>query len=369
MRLILSFLCLCFALPVFAQDLQRSQHHAFKVVLVADALEFPWGMAFLPSGDVLVTEKPGRLLRVDVLSGEKNVIDNVPNVAFEGQGGLLDVMVHPHFENNQEIFLSYSAEDDGRFGTEAVRARLKDDALVDVERIFVADPKVKGGRHFGSRFLWGEDDKVYITLGDRGQRHFAQDPSNHIGSTIRINPDGSIPEDNPFVGHKTYRPEIFTYGNRNVQGIALYPDGKDIWSHEHGPRGGDEVNILKSGGNYGWPEVTYGREYYGLAITDQRSAPGMVDSILHWTPSIAPCGMAFYTGDAFDAWRGDVFVGSLKDTHLRRLDVNAAGEIIGQEILLQDMGERIRDVENGPDGFLYVLSDSHDAQLLRLEPQ
>ena len=270
MRFLLITILLLLPQELFAQDIQKSKYHDFKVVPVIEELDFPWGMAFLPDGNLLITEKPGQLLLFSMVDGQKQVIEGLPEIAFEGQGGLLDVLIHPDFKNNQRIFLSYSAQDNGRFGTEVVRARLDGTQLVDVEQIFAAEPKVKGGRHFGSRLLWGADDKLYITLGDRGQRDEAQDAQNHIGTTNRINQDGSIPDDNPFVGHDSYRPEIFTFGNRNVQGIALHPKTNAIWSHEHGPRGGDEVNVLKAGANYGWPEVTYGREYYGLPITDKR---------------------------------------------------------------------------------------------------
>lgn len=357
-----------FPLQAYAQYQESSNYHDFKLVPVVQELEHPWGIAFLPNGDILVTEKKGQLNLVRMPSGKKEIVAGLPEIAQIGQGGLLDVVVHPDFQSNQTIFLSYSGRSQRGYGTEVVRARLNGPKLFDVTKIFEAVPKVRGRVHFGSRLLWGADDKLYITLGDRGQRDEAQDPKNHLGSTIRINEDGSIPEDNPFADdHQNYRPEIFTYGNRNVQGIALRPDTGEIWAHEHGPRGGDEINILRPANNYGWPTITYGREYSGFSITDQRAAPGMEQPIIYWDPSIAPCGMAFYTGNKFPNWQGDIFIGALVQTHLRRVKLDG-NEVIEQEVLLEDFGERIRDVENGPDGLIYILTDHPSGQLLRLEP-
>lgn len=367
MRVVLFLLVMFVTVPALAQAVQESEHHDFTVETLLSNLNFPWGMAFLPNGDMLITEKPGQLLLVRMGQKKIEYVEGLPDIAAIGQGGLLDVLVHPNFAQNRTIFLSYSGRSDQGYGTEVVRATLNGPRLSNVEQIFEALPKVRGRVHFGSRLLWGPDDKLYITLGDRGQREYAQEPINHIGSTIRINEDGSIPEDNPFVGHETYRPEIYTYGNRNVQGIALHPETDVIWMHEHGPKGGDEVNIVKAGANYGWPTITYGREYSGFPITDQRRAPGMEQPIIYWDPSIAPCGMTFYTGSRFPEWQGDIFVGALVQTHLRRLKLDGEN-VVEQEVLLEDLGERIRDVENGPDGFLYVLTDSHEGRLLRLEP-
>ncbi|MFP4314191.1 MAG: PQQ-dependent sugar dehydrogenase [Alphaproteobacteria bacterium] len=354
--------------PVFAAYEESSAQYDFELVPVVGDLEYPWGMDFLPGGDVLITEKSGNLILVRMPSGEKQSVSGLPDIAEIGQGGLLDVLIHPDFQSNQTIFLSYAGRSERGYGTEVVRAKLNGPRLTEVTKIFEAVPKVRGRVHFGSRLLWGPDDKLYITLGDRGRKEEAQDPKNHLGSVIRINPDGTIPEDNPFVNDGRKRPEIFTYGNRNVQGIAMHPETKEIWAHEHGPKGGDEINILKAGNNYGWPEITYGVAYSGFPITDQTSAPGMEQPVLYWDPSIAPCGMIFYTGNKFPAWQGNIFVGALAGTHLRRISIDGT-EVIEQEVLLEEFGERIRDVANGPDGFIYILTDKLDGQLLRLEPK
>lgn len=366
--LFIAILCLPLSNAKAQQYSENSQHHNFNLVTIIDELEHPWGMAFLPNGDMLITEKAGRLNLIRMNSGGRDYVEGLPEIAEIGQGGLLDVLVHPNFQANQTIFLSYAGRGDRGYGTEVVRAKLNGPRLTEVTKIFEAVPKVRGRVHFGSRLLWGADDKLYITLGERGQMEEAQDPKNHLGSTIRINEDGSVPDDNPFATHESYRPEIFTYGNRNVQGIALHPKTGEVWAHEHGPKGGDEINILKAGNNYGWPSITYGIDYTGFEITDQTSAPGMEQPLLYWDPSIAPSGMIFYTGDKFPEWSSDIFVGALVQTHLRRVRMNG-NEVVEQEVLLKEFGERIRDVENGPDGYIYILTDNPYGQLMRLEPK
>ena len=240
--------------------------------------------------------------------------------------------------------------------------------LTDVETIFVAAPKTGGRAHYGSRLLFAPDGSLYVTLGDRySHRKEAQNPGTHLGSVIRITDSGGVPADNPFVGRSDARPEVFTYGHRNVQGMALHPRTGAVWTHEHGPRGGDEVNILKPGANYGWPAVTHGVDYSGAVISDRSEAPGMEPPLVYWVPSIAPSGMAFYSGDAFPEWQGDLFVGALAGAHLRRLELDG-DRVTAQEELLVDLNERIRDVRSGPDGFLYLLTDASDGRLLRLVP-
>lgn len=369
----LAFSALILSMPlannVSAQEAyqEKTQKYDVKLVPVATDLEHPWGMDFLPNGDVLVTERRGKLYIVRMPSGEKVEVQGLPEIAEIGQGGLLDVMVHPQYSANQTIFLSYTGRSAQGYGTEVVRAKMNGPRLSDVQKIFEAVPKTKGRNHFGSRLLWGKDGKLYITLGERFIKEEAQNPKTHLGSTIRINEDGSVPEDNPFYGHEVNRPEIFTYGNRNVQGIALHPQTGEIWAHEHGPKGGDEINVLQSGKNYGWPVVTYGVDYTGFEISDKTSAPGMEDPILQWTPSIAPSGMIFYTGNQFPEWKGDVFVGALVQTHLRRVKFDGHKEV-EQEVMLEEHGERIRDVAQGPDGNIYLLSDETYGSLYRLEP-
>jgi aldose sugar dehydrogenase len=278
--------------------------------------------------------------------------------------------VHPNFAQNQVIFLSYAAEDENKLrNTEVLRAELNGTKIENGKVIFKATPKTKKGEnHFGSRMVIGPDGKLYITLGDRfTERDEAQNTANHLGKTIRINEDGSVPDDNPFAGKDGYAPEIFTMGNRNVQGLAARPGTKQIWAHEHGPRGGDEVNILKPGANYGWPKVTHGIDYSGLPISFKKEAPEFEKSVIHWTPSIAPSGMAFYDGNKFPGWKNNLFVGALAHTHLRRLEIEG-DKITHQEELLKDLEERIRDVRAGPDGDIYVLTDQAEGRILRLEP-
>ena len=343
------------------------------VVTVADDLRHPWGMAFLPDGGLLVTERTGSLRVVRDGRLVDAPIAGVPDVYSRRQGGLLDVALHPEFESNRLVYLSYAGAEDGLANTEVARGRFTGSALEDVEVIFRALPKTRGSLHWGSRLLFAPDGTLFVTLGERySEMQQAQDPTNHLGTVVRLNDDGSIPDDNPFADGPSAdgqvgAPEVFSYGHRNVQGIARRPGTDEIWTHEHGPKGGDEINVLRAGANYGWPAVTYGVDYSGAVISERTEAPGMEQPLLQWTPSIAPCGMAFYDADLFPEWKGDLFVGSLKFTHLRRLELEDE-EVVGQEVLLQDRARRVRDVEVGPDGAIYVLTDHGDGELLRLEP-
>ena len=302
-------------------DVFDSERQRFRVVTLVRGLDHPWGLAFLPGGDMLITERPGRLLRVDGATLQPRTVRGLPAIAAVGQGGLLDVTLHPEFASNRLVYLSFTGADEDGVGTEVARGRLADDALENVEIIFRALPKSRGGRHFGSRLLFDMDGQLLITLGERGDRPRAQDIGDHAGSVIRINDDGSVPVDNPFVTTAGARPEIYTYGNRNVQGITLDPGSGLVWAHEHGPQGGDEVNILASGRNYGWPVITYGRNYVlGTKIGEGTHKEGMEQPLHYWTPSIAPSGMTLYTGDKFPAWRGNLFEGALKYRLLVRLE-------------------------------------------------
>lgn len=351
------------------QASDKPDNQSFKITTIAQGLEYPWGMAFLPDGRFLVSEREGRLRLVgdDGLDDEP-IIGLPDNMYIEGQGGLLDVVVHPDFEQNKLVYFSYAGSDEGGAGTEVARANLRDKKLENLEVVFRADPKTDGQNHYGSRLLFAPDGTLFITLGDRyAFMKEAQNRGNHLGTIIRINDDGSFPLDNPFFGNLNHKPEIYAYGVRNAQGIALRPSDNSIWYHEHGPRGGDELNILKAGSNYGWPEITYGIDYSGAVISDKTDAPGMEQPVVFWDPSIAPSGMDFYDGDQFPAWKGDIFLGALAHRHLRRLKLEG-NVVIEQEVLLQDLGERVRDVKSGPDGFLYILTDSHDGKILRLEP-
>ncbi len=351
-----------------AEGIFTTREHDFSLVTVVEGLEHPWGLAFLPDGRMLVTERPGRLRLIDDGVLDPRPLAGVPAVAAMGQGGLLDVAIHPQFERNRWVYLSYAAAGAGGLGTEVARARLVEHRLEDTEIVFRALPKVGGGRHFGSRLLFGTDGLLYITLGDRGDRSSAQDPSGHPGSIIRVHADGGLPADNPLVGQAPARPEIFTYGNRNVQGIALQPGTGTVWAHEHGPQGGDELNVVRAGANYGWPIVTYGRNYgTGTPIGEGTQKAGMTPPVRYWVPSIAPSGMAFYSGDAFPRWRGDLFLGALKFRLLVRLEIED-GRVVEEERMLTDILGRIRDVRSGPDGFLYLLTDEREGVLARLEP-
>ncbi len=345
-----------------------SQQSAFKLVVLVEGLDHPWGLAFLPQGRLLVTERSGRLRLIDNGRLDPRPIEGLPVVSSYGQGGLLDVALHPQFERNRLVYLSYAAAGPGGFGTEVARGRLVEHRLEEVEVIFRALPKFDGGRHFGSRLVFGNDGLLYISLGDRGYRPNGQDLSTHPGSIIRVRDDGSVPTDNPFVGKSRARPEIFTYGNRNVQGMTLEPATGKLWAHEHGPQGGDEVNVIKAGANYGWPTITYGRNYgIGTQIGEGTHKNGMAQPVLQWTPSIAPSGMSFYNGDRFPNWKGNLFVGSLKFEFLARLEVDGE-RVVHQEQLIEGAIGRIRDVRQGPDGFLYLLSDEGNGVLARIEP-
>lgn len=341
----------------------------FTLVTVTEGLEHPWGLAFLPGGGMLVTERPGRLRMVGPDGKlDPTPVEGLPEVTAHGQGGLLDVALHPQFRTNRLVYVSYAAGDFGRLGTEVARGKLLGGKLEDVNVIFRALPKSFGGRHFGSRLLFDPKGLLYITLGERGDRDRAQDLGDHAGSIIRLTDDGSVPNDNPFVKRAGANPEIFTYGNRNVQGIALQPGSGLIWAHEHGPQGGDEVNILEAGANYGWPVITYGVNYViGTKIGEGTAKAGMVQPEHKWVPSIAPSGMMFYSGDKFPAWRGDLFVGALKHQSLVHLKVSGR-KIVNEERLLEKRIGRIRDVRQGPDGFIYLLSDAQNGAIYRLEP-
>ncbi|MDX1594278.1 MAG: PQQ-dependent sugar dehydrogenase [Gammaproteobacteria bacterium] len=339
----------------------------FRIVTLAEGLEHPWGMAFLPDGRILITERPGRLRLYADGRLDPRPISGLPPIAQHGQGGLLDVALHPDFEANRLVYLSFAQRDADGVGTSVGRARLDDHRLVAPQKLFDLLPRSGTGRHFGSRLVFDGEGHLFITLGDRGERDRAQDLGDHAGSVIRITPDGHVPRDNPFVDRPGARPEIFSYGHRNIQGAALHPRTGELWTHEHGPQGGDEINIVRPGRNYGWPVITYGKEYVtGFEIGDTHRE-GMEQPLHYWVPSIAPSGMAFYTGDKFPDWQGDLFVGSLKFELLVRLELDG-GKVVEETRLLEDRLGRIRDVETGPDGYLYLLTDEPDGKLVRLEP-
>jgi len=347
----------------------NTQEHVVRLVKVVEGLEYPWGLAFLPDGRMLVTERPGRL-RIVGKDGKlvSQAVAGLPQVAVHGQGGLLDVALHPRFTQNELVYLSYAARGEGGISTEVARGRLSGNRLENVEVIFRQQPKSGSGRHFGSRLVFDREGYLYITLGDRGDMERAQKADDHAGSVIRLHDDGRVPADNPFVGKPGWKPEKYTFGNRNIQGAALHPRTGQLWTHEHGPQGGDEVNVIRAGVNYGWPVITYGVNYgIGTKIGEGTHKPGMAQPLHYWVPSIAPSGMAFYTGDRFPAWRGDLFVGALRDQVLVRLKLDG-DKIVSEERMLKNVLGRIRDVRSGPDGYLYLLTDESNGVLMRIEP-
>lgn len=364
-----SFLVALFLMvvPGWTSQLATKEHSA-RLTVVANGLENPWALAFLPGGDILISERPGRLRIVRdgrLLPGS---VPGLPPITAQGQGGLLDLLPHPDFAANRLLYFSYSASLGSGVTTHVARARFENDAMKDVEVLFKAEPASSGRVHFGSRLAFDGQGYLYITVGDRGEMGRAQKLDDHAGKVIRLHDDGRIPEDNPFVGVPGAWSEIWSYGHRNAQGMAVHPQSGEVWTHEHGPRGGDEINVLRSGANYGWPVVTLGIDYTGFTIGDGlKHMPGMDDPLHSWTPSIAPSGMAFYTGDAFARWKGDLFVGALAQRHLARLKL-AGDVVVEEERLLESLRLRIRDVRVGPEGHLWLLTDHDPGQLLRLEP-
>jgi len=350
-----------------AAETISSERHDFRLVTVAEGLEHPWSFAFLPDGDMLVTERPGRLRVIRDGRLDPVPVAGLPDIEAGGQGGLLDVALHPDFADNGLIYLSYAAESFFLRGTEVARARFADGRLVELETILEVRPKSTGGRHFGSRLAFAQDGTLYVTAGERGDRDRAQDLGDLAGSVLRITEDGAAAPDNPFIGRSGARPEIYTYGHRNPQGLTVHPETGEVWSVEHGPKGGDELNLLSPGANYGWPVITYGESYAGNPIGEGTTKPGMAQPLRYWVPSISPSGLTFYTGEAFPSWRGNLFLGALSGRALVRLELDG-NEVIHEERLLQDLGARIRDVRNGPDGTLYLLTDDPNGKLLRLEP-
>lgn len=341
----------------------------YRVDVVASGLEFPWSLAFLPDGRMLVTERPGRL-RIIASDGTLSApLRGVPAVHSTRQGGLLDVVLDPAFSDNRLVYLSYAEPgDDGTAGTAVARGVLADGALEAVEVIYRQVPKVEGPAHFGSRLAFAPDGTLFVTQGDRySQKDGAQTLDNDFGKTVRINPDGSVPADNPFVKTPGARPEIWSYGHRNMQGAAIHPATGQLWTHEHGAMGGDEINLDLPGRNYGWPVITWGINYNGLPIGEGTEKAGMEQPLTYWKPSIAPSGMAFYTGDRLPAWRGNLFVGSLKFAYLVRIELDGT-RVVAQHKLLEDRHARIRSVRNGPDGYLYVTTDSPKGEVWRLGP-
>ncbi|MFZ9811252.1 MAG: PQQ-dependent sugar dehydrogenase [Burkholderiaceae bacterium] len=389
MRLGIAFVCMSACLlfsshsvlaePSFSKDLTQAQavtkSPSFTVKRLVSGLDQPWSVAWLPNGDLLITERTGQLLRVasDFKSAPVAISGLPDTIAVDGQGGLLDVAVHPNHRENQFVYLSYSEGAQAGWlsesGTVLARARLNANTLSDFKVIFRMKPASRGGRHFGGRIVFARDGTVFLTLGDRGSEERAQKNNDHAGSVIRLHDDGRIPADNPFVSNKAYLPESFTRGNRNIQGAALHPVTGELWTHEHGPQGGDEINIIRPGRNYGWPTITYGVNYVtGTRIGEGVRKAGLEQPLHVWVPSIAPSGFAFYTGPHFPAWTNSLFLGALRGQALVRLELRDSKVIKEERLLVGEVG-RVRDVRQGPDGYLYLLTESSDAGLLRIEPR
>jgi glucose/arabinose dehydrogenase len=351
-------------------DRVASEEATFRVVKMLDGLEHPWAVAWLPDGRMLLTERPGQMVLAD--GDSTTSLSGVPDVWARGQGGLLDVRLHPDYDETGWIYFTYSASGSGGAGTILSRAKLDGTALTDVETLYRQFPFVESGVHFGSRIAFPGDGTVVVTLGERGQRRAngpgAQDSTNTIGTTVRLTLDGGVPDDNPFVNRDDIPDEVYAYGHRNQQGMAIHPETGAIWQHEHGPHGGDELNLVEPGRNFGWPAVTYGDEYSDQSPIGGTEAPGMTQPVTYWDPSPAFSGMTFYTDDRFSGWSNDLFMGALAHQKILRVELNG-NEVTHQEELLRGELGRIRDVATGPDGFLYLLTDdASDGALYRLEP-
>lgn len=355
--------------PAFAAETREfpSQNGTVRVTTIAEGLEHPWGMTFLPDGRMLVTERPGRLRIVSPDGTLSRPIAGVPRVAARGQGGLLDVALHPKFAENGWVYLSFSEAGSGGAGTSVARGKLEGDALTNVQVIFRQAPKVDTAHHFGSRLVFDRDGTLFVSSGDRAMQDNAQDLSKGQGKVFHITDDGTPVPNAALPTQADQHPAVWSYGHRNIQGMALHPSTGALWTHEHGPRGGDEINIAKAGLNYGWPVITYGVNYSGTTIGEGITEKAGMEQPLHqWTPSIGPSGLAFYSANRFPAWKGNAFVGSLSFTYLARLTLNGA-RVTGEEKLLDEWNQRIRDVRQGPDGALYVLTDARNGQVARVE--
>lgn len=358
------------AAPAAAQQARTVQTDSgpLRVETLADGLVRPWGMAFLPDGRLLVTERPGRLRVVTRQGDVSDPVSGTPAVFSQGQGGLLDIALDPAFGENRRIYLSFAEPGDGGTASTAVaRGRLNADAtaLEQVEVIFRQMPRVEGEMHFGSRLAFGQDGRLFITTGERFQFQPAQDLSSHLGKVIRIAPDGSVPADNPFADRQDAKPEIWSYGHRNIEAAAVHPQTGALWVVEMGPRGGDELNQPEAGRNYGWPLVSWGRHYSGEPIPDPTTRPELAGAVHRWTPVISPSGLIFYTGQAFPAWRGNMLIGALTAPGIVRLELD--GNAVRGEHRIE-LGQQIRDVEQGPEGAVYALTHAEDGRILRLTP-
>jgi glucose/arabinose dehydrogenase len=345
----------------------RTEAGKIKVENLADGLEHPWSLAFLPDGRLLVTERSGQLRILGTDHALSEPLGGTPEVFSRGHGGLLDVALDPDFENNQYVYLSYSEPgENGTASTALGRGRLEGEALQDFTVIFRQEPKVDGPYHFGSRIVFSPEGHIFLTLGERFKFDPAQDLSNHLGAIVRINPDGTVPADNPFVGREDAQEEIWSYGHRNIEAAAIHPNTNDLWVAEMGPRGGDELNQPRAGENYGWPEVSWGEHYDGRDIPDPSGEQQFANAALHWTPVISPSGMVFYTGEMFPEWQGSALIGGLSSKGIVRVNIGGSQ---AEEVERIDLGARIRYVAQAPDGAVYVLTDQSNGNIWRLSPE
>jgi len=347
----------------------QSDKQLFRLTTLTQGLENPWSMAFLPDGRVLVTERAGRMRILDKnFKLDPKPIEGLPDIVARGQGGLFDVVLHPEYDKTAWIYWAYNAPGPGGWGTALARGKLQGYRMAEVQVLFSMEPKTRSGQHFGGRIVFDQAGMLYLTLGDRGDKERAQQLNDHAGSVLRLHDDGRIPDDNPFSKNSGAKPEKWTLGNRNIQGAAIHPKTGELWMHEHGPQGGDEINIARAGRNYGWPVITHGVNYgLGTKIGEGSVKTGMEQPMYVWVPSIAPSGMAFVEGDKFINWDGNILVGALRDQSLVRLELHE-GKVIHEERMLKGQVGRIRDVRLGPDGLLYLLTDASAGDLLRLEP-
>jgi len=365
MKLISKLFFLLILTPAMTAHAGSVNDKKLQIDKVADGLGIPWGMAILPDGTMLVSQREGKLSQINLNSGESTKISGVPEVKAEGQGGLLDVALSPDYAESGWIYFTYSKNVDGQGATTLARAKLDGNTLSDWIDLLVTQSRTSKGQHYGSRIVFDQQGHLFFSIGDRGERDRAQELSNHNGTILRLKLDGSVPQDNPFVGESNALPEIWSYGHRNPQGLFYNVETQQLWGIEHGPRGGDEINLIEAGKNYGWPEASHGKEYYAPVSVGKKEVDGMENPVKVYIPSIAPSGLVQYQGDAFPEWQGDLFSGALALQHLNRVKIQD-NDAVDEIRYLRTMNKRIRDVIESPEGWLYVSTD--DGEIYRIQP-
>ncbi len=367
--IILVIFCSFLKPAIAAENKSGQQTHEVQISTYATGLNQPWGMTFLPDGRLLVTEKQGNLRIIDRSGAVSTPVMGMPAVDTKGQGGLLDIVLDPDYTNNQVIYFSYAkSAADGHARTAVGKAKLVGQQLQDVTTIWQQAQTYQAGYHYGSRLVFDRTGHLFVTLGDRGNKENVQDMSTHFGKVVRIDTNGKPAKDNPFLDKPNVLPDIYSSGHRNVQGAFLHPLTGQLWGNEHGPRGGDEINLIQAGNNYGWPTITYGINYNGTPITDKTAMDGMQQPIHYWDPSIATSGMLIYSGEAFPHWQGDIFTGALKLMHLNRIKLDENNKVVVEERLLKEQKQRIRAIEQGPQGYIYVAIDNPEGKILKISP-